>query len=75
MEDRGTPSYWNQSEPTSHKCRRSSTKVQRDGRTPLGKRSPYGSHAGLELPRVSPYRQIGVFLFREFHNFLKDSQI
>jgi hypothetical protein len=36
----GTPSYWNQSEPTSHKCRctRSSTKVQR---TPSGKRSPY----------------------------------
>jgi hypothetical protein len=26
----------------------------RDGRTPSGKRSPYGSLAGLELPRVSP---------------------
>jgi hypothetical protein len=29
-------------------------KVQRDGRTPSGKRSPYGRLAGLELPRVSP---------------------
>jgi hypothetical protein len=26
---------------------------QRDGRTPPGKRSPYGRLAGLELPRVS----------------------
>jgi hypothetical protein len=54
MEDRGRHRIWNQSEPTSHKCRCSSTKVQRDGRTPSGKRSPYGSLAGLELPRVSP---------------------
>jgi hypothetical protein len=42
------------SEPTSHKYGCSSTKVQRDGRTPSGKRSPYGRLAGLELPRVSP---------------------
>jgi hypothetical protein len=35
----GTPSYWNQSESASHKRRYSSTKVQRDGRTPSGKRS------------------------------------
>jgi hypothetical protein len=28
--------------------------VQRDGRTPSGKCSPYGRPAGLELPRVSP---------------------
>jgi hypothetical protein len=29
----GTPSYWNQLVPASHKWRCSSTKVQRDGRT------------------------------------------
>jgi hypothetical protein len=27
---------------------------QWDGRTPSGKRSPYGRLAGLELPRISP---------------------
>jgi hypothetical protein len=29
-------------------------KVQQDGRTTSGKRSPYGRLTGLQLPRVSP---------------------
>jgi hypothetical protein len=39
--------------------------IQRDGRTPSGKRSPYSRLAALELPRASPYananRRILVF--------------
>jgi hypothetical protein len=54
MEDRGRHRIGISQNQTSHKCRCSSTKVQRDGRTPSGKRSPYGSLAGLELPRASP---------------------
>jgi hypothetical protein len=43
-----------------NKCRSSSTKVQRDGRTPSGKRSPYGRLAGLKLlrHRVNANRRI-----------------
>jgi hypothetical protein len=55
MEDRGRHRIGiSQNQPHINADVPSSTKVQRDGRTPSGKRSPYGSLAGLELPRVSP---------------------
>jgi hypothetical protein len=44
------------SQKVLHKRRCTSTKVERDGRTPSGKRSPYSGLAALELPRVLRHR-------------------